>query len=98
VADAQSFCGLRCNVEPIGGLPSVISSLYDIISPEEQKFYHPWSLPFPQNLTPKNIRLGSFSDLKRGFLNGLRSGIIALGLKEVLEEECYVRAFQMVKD
>lgn len=40
MADVQPFCGLRYNVELIKDLTAVISPPYDVISAEEQKYYH----------------------------------------------------------
>jgi uncharacterized protein (DUF1015 family) len=40
VADVQPFRGLRYNIERTGDISSVISPPYDIISPQEQQFYH----------------------------------------------------------
>ena len=40
MADVQPFRGLRYNVEQIGNISAVISPPYDIISPQEQKFYY----------------------------------------------------------
>ena len=40
MADVQPFCGLRYNPDKIDDFSTVISPPYDVISPEEQRFYH----------------------------------------------------------
>ncbi len=52
----------------------------------------------PSKSYSEGYKAGEFLRFKKRFLNGLRSGIIALGLKEIPEEEWYVRALQMGTD
>lgn len=82
MADVQPFCGLRYNVELIKDITAVISPPYDVISTEEQKYYHQQSpynairLEFGEEFPTDSTQDNKYTRASKTLENWLREEIL----------------------